>query len=150
MINDHVQFTPLIVIFVVAVVIITTIAIITTIIFTSQVGQLDAFLSQILVGSALFASNTLTLVVAGKLPRFCHRVLLVDIDVTVIIRVLVIAIVVIVFHKFQSPETLLAFGGELHQFQRKAFATITILLLTKKITMTTTTTILLTIIILGA
>merc|ERR1711963_814565 len=33
------------------------------------VGQLDAFLSQILVGSALFASNTLTLVVAGKLPR---------------------------------------------------------------------------------
>jgi len=34
-----------------------------------QVGQLDAFLSQILVGSALFASNTLTLVVAGKLPR---------------------------------------------------------------------------------
>ena len=145
MINDHVQFTPLIVIFVVAVVIITTI------IFTSQVGQLDAFLSQILVGSALFASNTLTLVVAGKLPRFCHMVFfVVDIDVIVIIRVLVIAIVVIVFHKFQSPETLLAFGGELHQFQRKAFATITILLLTKKITMTTTTTILLTIIILGA
>lgn len=34
-----------------------------------QVGQLDAFLSQILVGSALFASNTLTLIIAGKLPR---------------------------------------------------------------------------------
>lgn len=34
-----------------------------------QVGQLDAFLSQILVGSALFASNTLTLFIAGKLPR---------------------------------------------------------------------------------
>jgi len=34
-----------------------------------QVGQLDAFLSQILVGSALFASNTLTLLIAGKLPR---------------------------------------------------------------------------------
>ena len=136
-------------IFVVVVVIITTIAIIISIIF-SQVGQLDAFLSQILVGSALFASNTLTLVVAGKLPRFCHRVLVVDIDVIVIIRVLVIAIVVIVFHKFQSPETFLAFGGELHQFQRKALTTLIILLITKKITMTTTTIILLTIIISGA
>ena len=127
----------------VVVVIITTIAIIITIIFISQVGQLDAFLSQILVGSALFASNTLTLVVAGKLPRFSHMVLPVDIDVIFIIRVLVIAIIVIVLHKFQKPETLLVFGGELHQFQRKAFTTNTILLITKKITMTTTMTILL-------
>jgi len=34
-----------------------------------QVGNLDMFLSQILLGCALFASNTLTLVIAGKLPR---------------------------------------------------------------------------------
>jgi len=34
-----------------------------------QVGNLDKFLSQILVGSALFASNTLTLLVAGRIPR---------------------------------------------------------------------------------
>lgn len=34
-----------------------------------QVGNLDMFLSQILLGCALFASNTLTLIIAGKLPR---------------------------------------------------------------------------------
>lgn len=34
-----------------------------------EVGALRPFLSQILLGSALFVSNTLTLVVAGKLPR---------------------------------------------------------------------------------
>merc|ERR1712127_200476 len=39
----------------------------------NQVGNLDSFLSQVLLGSALFASNTLTLLLAGKLPR---RVLL--------------------------------------------------------------------------